>query len=1557
MATPFSTPRYPGAPNPTPRSTGKPLRPPIHNPYDKFTQPQFDAWINDITGALKRALGRDDGQPVPLHAADRTAAEDDAEGVDDSFAEVRARRLAKGKQRARDEDLVDNGAPEEHYGDESGWGETYSGQDYSSEDEEGEEESEEDEEEEAPDKPDAEVIELLSDDEDASGEERDGEEEDGETVAGPAPAYDEEEDEGGFDEGIVEDEVAADVDEIVEEEEDAAEEDLEDEEDAYKAQCDEDEDDAHENIHSSPAHEVTEVLDSDEEEAESEPFAQGPVMPARFLRKPDVLTGVHVELDEDQLGEAAEEEQNEEEAEPFPPRTAEREEIDIQDPWQGPSIYAEDFYSNGDMPSDAIEHGGNPHLLPTEEEPNELVADIALTPEIRDPWEGPRTYAEDLYAGGDVLPNPADGVTPSHLTPRDDGEVYIPGISSVRPSAPRSPGQQQDVVDLDAEQCAPSPQVALVTERVQDETEPESTAQDAQEPVDETPRSPSPPSLNKHVNWNWPPAFPGRVASGAGHLTEVDDGIVEISDDEDEDDMAPPDASQAEPNVREAISAEQIPFGSASDGPGSPSMPFSLGFEELYDMDAGAASYSAFEPVASAADFGDLPPSREERHEGDTLGEEAPPGSLNSTTGVTGTEEHVLASEERPASAPGQPFVEEVEDMEGSLPKRSATEELDVVSLPGDDIDVSTRDYLIEEVSTEGRRTEEPEAAVDAADDAAAAAPTLSLNTEGATVGGEYPAPVSADPTVPDPTSVSHTPASPVDSIASSSYDKELVDSKPVYAALLPVIRKGTSAHSASGLFTPMTDGPSGSVTPEHLESGLPHAEAQIAEEHAEAPAEPDVVPSVVEGPETPADEEPSVPGLEGSAAQESVSQGMCTDEGDDSSALIFEPQEAVTAAPAHEDRRTSPAFDAGADADADADPEGELDLEYDPSEGAEESSVAVAEEIIPAAPKTEEDDPFVVKEDAEVPLAEDAERDDKATSVYNENAVKEAAVRQAAEKGAPDASNTTEADQRDEGRPLKRKRKSPPAGPVRITRSKTSVSGLGRSQLVALEISPKSRKGKGKGKQRASRETDDEEDAASVAQSLISEEGSVASSIAAQNLLHEDGSRESSRASSVVSNGLSMYSEASPTVGRTLPNNGNRLVSLPFIHDNGVLRHNHGGRAPVPVLPPPPPKRQLSLPPAPSSRDSVASSRNGVASSRDSVASSREGSAKPSPPATQPPISRPSFTPSTSTHSPATRSNCRYHTISLPREEDDERHVFFAVPGCSLSNAELMEEENIRDHGLTRTDELPSKITPIEDLKISPELMATLRQLTGVDLFREQEVIYLPRPGDNIVPKKRRLRTKLIQRESISARTLPSKELYSAKQTTHKAPLSQMSASTSGGSASVAAKLSERGSASTSGGSFSGSDLSDLEDEDERPTKRSKASPPDPDPDAGEVAQPGVEEAELMANGESSKEPHENGKADDSASVTRRRRQSRRARKLKVDALAFKPEEGQSDGSDEEEGADTLKKRRRVKKRGVKRTRTEENGETQVDGAVPERPKRRRRGEQAAMEAEAPQS
>ena len=57
-ATLHSTPTTSNASS-TKSSTRTSLRPPIFNPYDRFTQPEFDAWIGDITSSIKRALRHD----------------------------------------------------------------------------------------------------------------------------------------------------------------------------------------------------------------------------------------------------------------------------------------------------------------------------------------------------------------------------------------------------------------------------------------------------------------------------------------------------------------------------------------------------------------------------------------------------------------------------------------------------------------------------------------------------------------------------------------------------------------------------------------------------------------------------------------------------------------------------------------------------------------------------------------------------------------------------------------------------------------------------------------------------------------------------------------------------------------------------------------------------------------------------------------------------------------------------------------------------------------------------------------------------------------------------------------------------------------------------------------------------------------------------------------------------------------------------------------------------------------------------------------------------------
>lgn len=109
-------------PNSTPQLPAS-VRPPIHNPYDKFTQPQFDEWIGDITSALKKALGKEEEetptlQPTkPREGVAFSVSDTDEGGVEDSFAEWKAiRAKEKGKMRAtEDEQDSEYGGSQEIY--------------------------------------------------------------------------------------------------------------------------------------------------------------------------------------------------------------------------------------------------------------------------------------------------------------------------------------------------------------------------------------------------------------------------------------------------------------------------------------------------------------------------------------------------------------------------------------------------------------------------------------------------------------------------------------------------------------------------------------------------------------------------------------------------------------------------------------------------------------------------------------------------------------------------------------------------------------------------------------------------------------------------------------------------------------------------------------------------------------------------------------------------------------------------------------------------------------------------------------------------------------------------------------------------------------------------------------------------------------------------------------------------------------------------------------------------------------------------------------------------
>lgn len=165
---------YPWAPNSTPRLPTS-IRPPIHNPYDKFTQPQFDEWIGDITGALRKALGQEEEETLESQTTQpredaHPVSDIDEDNIEDSFAEWKAvRAREKGKMRATEdeEDSQYGGSQESHEG--------FDVQDRA-----------------AGNTP-ADAIELLSDEDDAEGEEvndprgYDNEDNDGDFAKGFSP--------------------------------------------------------------------------------------------------------------------------------------------------------------------------------------------------------------------------------------------------------------------------------------------------------------------------------------------------------------------------------------------------------------------------------------------------------------------------------------------------------------------------------------------------------------------------------------------------------------------------------------------------------------------------------------------------------------------------------------------------------------------------------------------------------------------------------------------------------------------------------------------------------------------------------------------------------------------------------------------------------------------------------------------------------------------------------------------------------------------------------------------------------------------------------------------------------------------------------------------------------------------------------------------------------------------------------------------------------------------------------------------------------------------------
>ena len=277
------------------------------------------------------------------------------------------------------------------------------------------------------------------------------------------------------------------------------------------------------------------------------------------------------------------------------------------------------------------------------------------------------------------------------------------------------------------------------------------------------------------------------------------------------------------------------------------------------------------------------------------------------------------------------------------------------------------------------------------------------------------------------------------------------------------------------------------------------------------------------------------------------------------------------------------------------------------------------------------------------------------------------------------------------------------------------------------------------------------------------------------------------------------------------------------------------------------------------------------------------------------PSMTRPSLPASTSR---TTRSNCRYRKISVPKEDDGPR-VCFLVPGCSLGDEEVIEENEIEDLGEASYADSLRMIGDIESLDFDSYLIGVLRQLVGVDLLREQEVFYLPAPGEEPIRKPQLKKTgsdkSASGKKSSKSGTLDTSSILGTPRpsiTSVKAPSSKA------GSVSTTASRPTRERGSSTPPSSLHSDLSSIEGE-EIETPEWKAR---------KAARSKLEKGMTLAT-----VAERSGRGG---------KQVKRSRRLASDALAFKPASGSEGESSDDNTSQSRHRSMRTTSRGsVKRT------------------------------------
>lgn len=1536
------------APHTTPVSTNpKSLRRPIHNPYDKFTKPEFDEWIGGITSALRRALGEETQEDAALderQSQDVNAAAEETfsdQSFEDSFADFQSRR-AKGK--AKD--------PREG----PGLG--------------------------AQQNP----IELLSDSESGAEseeeyEEYSGREAEGFGTEGEGEGYD------CYYEAGNENRRHRLVDPQVEKNEVEEISSREESPDIIEI--------------SSHAEEYT-PASVHEAGYSGRQYARSSQLPPNEVEDELGPNGAVLHEQEGQLGA--------EEVEDFPPSVTQRQpslSLELPDPWQGPRTYAEDFYTGGDF--DAQDQLGG-------------VSPSSLTP-VHD------ARVDTLFSNIVQNDGPLSGVSKTEpaVVNVDVTDEALPD-SSPPPSSPVEVRSSRSHVD--------DHQLSNVRGIHGEHEEPEnildhlyrdadSLSQDEEQMIfassfDEfhsgsmsAPQAHS--KSTEHLDWNWPPAFPrGKFASRAGHL-ETSSPRVGIDDiEEAQDDVIDVDAEHEKEDGSEEALEGPIPLGTSDLGYGDEiheeqneqsddryglgvevveeddiqapqADQFPLSLDSQLNADERAAVESFFDllncgalPSANVAEQvettlvdisgmvdaeflgGDVmsPPCIEEVGDIMVPTEASEPGDreprpqhpdamVESSTSFeftpateikNGFENVTLENIEQlflPSAAPtstlgdsleeqlGKPNDEPifiVVEIEATAPiPRGVSEGIEVASFAGDVSDLDG-EYVVEEPPTTGASVE-PE--VQAAGPVNVLAETVPVTPKPASAEPSsfdnhnvsvFPMPIFCDPSVSDPIVSSGTknlqqtppqlvklPGTPHIIISPHSTPGQPTPvSVPASTSMLHTFSRRVSPSESSGpsgLFTPREGEPTSVDTgdvfdtpsPSHAHLPLPSPDDVMASVTSalEEESRYEIDTTMVNVSDSVAVTEPGPAGTftgnqdGGSEHVEATQLGVShpssvdadaeneTDHPPTKPAAGHRPVAEDTTVASLESVEVQQAVRSTPPAAADQTPSPDHDQ---PEEALVSAKALPAEVLGPVdspslSPLSEKESLQSLAPDGQVPpesVREPGQDNNQEDTVSKYGLEHFTNVPDSPhdflyvhEPGGPGAAE----DQESPTKPSKRKRMSPVQTSSRLTRSMSSGHKKSQADHKAGRIVP------GHGRKRRLLDLKDGS----------SDNGSASSGAGTAAKLLQCTSANGSRASSIVS---SVPSDSSSIQHPPFP--------PPLFHAHGTMHHRH---------------RLLPLPSVP-------------VQTHTTKMVSPEPSHNPERQKDYSSVSAPPRAPSSNvqrlpalTSSPVTRSNCRFHKVSLPKEEGGPR-VCFVVPGCSLGDKELMDEEEIQDHGPATYEDYPRLVGNIEALDFNPYLVGILRQLVGVDLIRENEVFFLLQPGEEAQYKKKGRKStagsKLAASLSQSATTSPQVSVASRRSTMtsiSRPPVSTAgSIATSFGSSLSEAQLYKHTSSSLF--SASGDELSDEEGSSPKLKRRRKES---------------VSDKEIRADIEGDNVPQDPLKSSQRSTHILKRKRSKRQG---VDSAAYKPHPKDVEGSDS--GADELgKDRRKTKKiRGKKRSR-----------------------------------